>query len=826
MDKLDKTFERIQSNFQKYVANYNDQLLCCMEFIQVNKMMERSPHKMPSQYRFIKQSIGNGKVLDPLEMSNAFSPPHNAKEIFNTFNNAQLTSLTPLVEIFTKSERTGNISPIPLQNIHGAINVYSNHSEAYAFLGLKDIVIELKGDSFETRKKDIDISITFYGNNLSVFQDGSGKFGEIYLPLIHPFYKTKGTRHRLMLKTGWNDPTPKVKESLFPSGKDGNDAKLDAIKRQKVIYELQYTKHMFNFEQDGSFTVQVDYVSSIEDGLQDINYTEISPEELDATYPLKVKKVKKISSAQAKLIDDFIRENHSGASIKNKERIYNYFASEPKKMNKRMSSIKETIQDRNSTLFMNMIRLMRTHKLNYTVCAKKSIVQNEMFCRAVHAATFASPEVNLFTNARPKGFTGPFQHRQGAYDKLVTIQEILTGLYRPSADPDSPDTVFMIEDFEKEFLAPATTSIGTTKKFFIGQLGKYRKIVDTENDLNTYNAALSSNQAHPAIWHTFEVYKLGDVLNAFIASTNNASSLKNREIVLGPIEISEKAQCYPAINLNAAGVANFGYVKSNSGGYGIGRHRLSTISKRHIIPLYNIPITYQMLQRIVAESFASTTKKRFTFFEFFNLLLRRVVKPYYLEGDPALDAGNATSKGVIRTFQKNISTKANVERKSIKELQEIFNPAAPLSPENTKQVHLTFCGPAASKVSTDKDVYRVGSANSVIKSVRFNQANTGIERARATDNAAAVYRNGQSEVIPQLYNVQMDIVGNLSFYPGYIFQLRPATIGLDANTAHKGIFRTLGISGAYFTTHVQHKIGLEGFTTKILKAYNFGAQDQ
>ena len=228
-----------------------------------------------------------------------------------------------------------------------------------------------------------------------------------------------------------------------------------------------------------------------------------------------------------------------------------------------------------------------------------------------------------------------------------------------------------------------------------------------------------------------------------------------------------------------------------------------------------------MLQRIVAENFASTSKNRFTYFDFFNALMSRVVKPFFLEGDPALSAGQATTKGVIRTFQRSIKKNKSIQGKSLSSLAKIFSPGD-IDIEETKQVHLTLCGPADSKVKTKPDVYRVGSANSVIKSVQFNQPNTDVERARATDNAAATYRNEESQLIPQLFNVQMNLVGNMSFYPGYVFELRPANIGLP-DVVRARVFKTLGIAGFYFTTQVQHKIGLEGFTTKIIKSYNFGA---
>jgi hypothetical protein len=201
--------------------------------------------------------------------------------------------------------------------------------------------------------------------------------------------------------------------------------------------------------------------------------------------------------------------------------------------------------------------------------------------------------------------------------------------------------------------------------------------------------------------------------------------------------------------------------------------------------------------------------------------MSRVVKPYFLEGDPCLSAGQATSKGVIKTYQKVIEVFQTVEGQSVPRLRKVFNKTG-FDLMDTKSVHLTVCGPADARVSQPLDIYRVGSSNSIIKTIQFQQLNHGVMRARATDNAAAAYRNSRSELIPQLYDAQLSLVGNLNFYPGYVFILRPTIVGMG-EASQSRIFATLGLSGQYKATHIQHKIGLEGFTTKIIKSYNYGA---
>ncbi len=96
------------------------------------------------------------------------------RSVFNTFNNAQLTSLTPMIKFFLRGDKTKEIIPIPLQNVHNSMDPTSRAlgsvNRRYSYLGIKQIDIELAGNSPEVAKSDIQSSVTFYGNNLSLFE--------------------------------------------------------------------------------------------------------------------------------------------------------------------------------------------------------------------------------------------------------------------------------------------------------------------------------------------------------------------------------------------------------------------------------------------------------------------------------------------------------------------------------------------------------------------------------------------------------------------------------------------------------------------------------
>jgi len=877
----DRIVQKIKANFKKYAANFSDQLVLNFHMADVvPQAFNGSPrlYEASSKLGFVKQ-LGrkegkkNGDPLQnppyffypcypPSELTTLFSP-NNSPEVFNRFNNAQVASLTPLIELFLYNQRTAKYFPIPLQNIHNEISILSNVNRLYGFLGVKEIVIDLKGDSFETRKKDIDIAITYYGNNLSVFDVNE----KDYLPLIHPFYQNKGSSYELYLRTGWNDPTPTTQELLF-SG-NGDAGKVAAIKAQKLLYKLQYTKHSFAFNEDGSFILEVNYASSIEENLEDINYVENTSADIKEMYPI-VGNPQPLPVQQQSQISDFISENHAGASDAEKERIYNYFAQDPKTVSKKIKDKRSSTADRNKKFLYDMLYVIRKNKCAYTCIAKKSYLRAEMFRRALNTVSWSDPA------PKPQQTQGSNQSSD-YIDKerlrMVMAQE--TGLIKPRTVTRDGDGNVTAQSTEKKYyqedaiiktVNQETAELDRTFRGTIPTNGndleltisRYPNSTDgngipveatnytRENHLANLDPGyklphfIHANSAYPnpVVHHIFEFYRLGDILNAFLATCPSTNTLREVEIVLGPINITPDSLCGYYFNSNAGDVnkdpetngitdlrekTNLGNPKSDTRKNPLVALNAAASDLNNSISLYDIPISYQMLQRVVVETFAKSTMSRLTYFEFFNALMNLVVRPFYLQGDPVLT--NVNHKGVVKTYQKVLSTSAKYDGFfSMSHLKKQFNPINLKDPGDTKAIHITMCGPATTSTKQKIDTYRVGSAGSLIKKVQFQQTNLGVQRARSQDNAAAAYRDGNSEIVPQLYNVTMDLVGNLNFYPGYVFDLRPTIVGMGEKNQDQ-IFKTLGIHGRYFTTAVVHNIGLSGFTTKITKAYNFAKGD-
>ena len=201
----------------------------------------------------------------------------------------------------------------------------------------------------------------------------------------------------------------------------------------------------------------------------------------------------------------------------------------------------------------------------------------------------------------------------------------------------------------------------------------------------------------------YNFFKFGDVITAFLASSNGEKYFKENDfrIILGNIRIP---------------------VQSREVG---GKKKVITAS------LYDIPIALESLMKIIYEDYINTTRKRLTFKNFISSLLTKVIKPYFVERDFVLD--HRPVKNSIRTGQivvnKNAAGKIkdNIREGRLKKIN-LRNPRINLmdQKESKNLTSLFFISvsspspPQDDKMLKSYDKYTVGSAQSIIKKVSFN----------------------------------------------------------------------------------------------------------
>jgi len=245
-----------------------------------------------------------------------------------------------------------------------------------------------------------------------------------------------------------------------------------------------------------------------------------------------------------------------------------------------------------------------------------------------------------------------------------------------------------------------------------------------------------------------------------------------------------------------------------------------------VYSLYDLPIAEETIKEVVRKYYVSKIKTKVTLRGFLSYLLAEVRKNY-LQGDLVLDAGKKLSANSLRSVQMTCS---RVHRERIRNnpnkatlTKGIRSDIRDLNISKLANLYFVTAGPASDDPDYELDSYVVGAANSIVKKVNFTQANSATMQARRDENVVAAFRDGSNlGVLPQLYNADLDIVGNLNFLPGYVFNLTPTILGVSANLKDS-ILKDLGLLGSYVTIKVEHSFSASGFTTK-LNAYNISTE--
>ena len=724
--KISETYDKIRSSF-------NDQYIISS---YLPKVMEDV--KSDNLFKNTSKIIPISDKVDPFVFSsflNTGGQSAKLRSVFNTFNNAQLSILVPEIKIIVR-RRVGKgdyiTKVIPIQNLQPVMPMGESPEVSGATMGLKTIDFDLAGTSPETARNDINASATFFGNTLAVFQEHPE-----YVDLINPHFAAKdGTDSEMLFQVGWSEPSKDAIKSLNFTA----DQKT-ALKSQFQTYVMNYTSHNFSFNENGSFILQVEYVSYIDGVMRDANFLG-DRTILNKVYPNLKKPKKKLDPNDHESVMNYIKENHEGAGSDFKKRIYNALANGNVASN--ISKYKLRLDKLAVTHFDQLFETMPY--VTYKVPVHQMNV--DFLLRAIKRVTGKTPgesDIGVYLASEsedldPRQFASNvsinFESSNFTADVLATIAQKLA-ILNTSSEPES-------EELKK------------TKFISVTTLGK---IIDTFIEKSTGVKGLMSE--------------------------------KDVTLVMGPIKISNPDD----------------------------KAHKSTHS------LDDLPIAMELLREVIRKMYTSKLKTKVSLRAFISTLLKEVRK-YYMQGDLVLDAGKKLSANSLRAVQITCSRAS--KRKLSAGLSKIAKEGirSDLRSLNTGKLSNLYCivaGPADDAPDAELDNYVVGAIGSIVKKVNFTQVNSATMKARQDDNIVAAFRNNSNlGVIPQLYNAKMDIIGNLNFLPGYLFNLTPTILGVS--TAIKdSIIKDLGLMGTFMTLKVNHSFSQDGFTTS-LEAYNISTQ--
>ena len=777
--------QRVIKEFNKLNSSIDDQYAVCL-FLQT--ILEKLPSDPPKSGRLIRI-----EGVDPFEISSVISTSGAAvgSGVFNTFNNAQLASLSPLIRIFLRT-RLGNggykIDEINLQNVQPEHEILKSVNDKGSVFGIKDINISLAGKSPETAKNDINSTLTFFGSSLAVFENHP-ELVNLIVPHVKRGKSKSGVESELVLQVGWNTPSAQAIKNL-----EFTDEQINAIKSQFETYVMLYVGHDFAFNIDGSFTLRCEYASFIDQKIANANFL-VDNAVVRSVYGNITKTpaaAKSLTDSEKDLIRKYIKANHDSASTHAKGIIFNKLASQsdiPKFLKTIEKDLREKVDVKIQDLFNDLKfeqfqfrrDTTRIHLL-YRACATclppGKRTKNQIMNLAADVLTPPKPAANMSQNT---DIISPF---------TVFYRAVANAIIANVPNLSRAEAVALTKAQLVAWGGRQSTTPQQVKYFY--NVANVKKIKDN-----------NSGQVPKFI----AVTTFGEIVDCFIRNNDNLQAQfaeSNMHIALGTIKVTS--------------------IQSN---------KYATRTKKPVIlNLYDIPVTYETLVKVTRKYYLNKTKKQATLLSFIQALLDEL-KKYFLQGDPITESDAFIGANSLRAGQFTCTlASVNQLRRSAASFFKTgyrapLRTALEMNPDNISNLHNVYyivAGPASDDISTKRslqevDHYQIGSANSVVKKVSYTQANNSIMEAIRSDNIAAAYRHTSNlTVLPQLYNVKINIFGNLNFIPGYLFSLLPTTLGVNIDKVDS-IVKTLGLLGTYMTLKVEHSIGMNGFTT-TLHAYN------
>ena len=347
------------------------------------------------------------------------------------------------------------------------------------------------------------------------------------------------------------------------------------------------------------------------------------------------------------------------------------------------------------------------------------------------------------------------------------------------------------------------------------------------------NLFLEGIIANPEHWYEMIFYRLGDLIDAFLHVTDGRQQMIDNDV---------------ALILGSCTVKNRFYETRWAGHTD---HTAVTEYYGKVYPLYDILIEKNEYFNMLNEKFINTSKSSISLSVYIEGLLE-IVRKYYSVGDAVTQSKsshplrsisfNAISTnrsmlpppGLLRAANMLKVTGGGISISGI----TTTGPDPTTVPATAYLINVGDTSPPRAGILTSNSlqtqsrqdpVYRIGSATTAIKKVRFNRVQTSVQKGTESDNIAAVATGARGTVIPQYFNCDVDMMGNVKAAPGFTFNLKPFAPTVFRNSAQSAgnttILQTLGLDNHNIAITVNHKINPQiGFITSI-KSISLGPSD-
>lgn len=353
-DEQEEEAEEVSEDAEKEVKDrplYDDQ---CFLIQNIKKVIEEStaPKPMPSFHEKtgskrtdIKyKNIHKLATTDPGTIINRLRLTKGCTE-FLDIRHYQLSQLTPSVRIYKQYYEGSSKTPRevemqfstyvdPVLDLQSMLN---SQLQRGVGVGIESFTFNFKGVQPATAKKDIEAKLVVYAQNFNelfktrsgIDQNGislEGGYRIVDLVLLEPKYRNvlEENTNKKIREFNPNFYEIKVRAGWGATGGGGllSDDLSAAIKDNQVEMFLVVTKHEFQFQDDGSVRLVLDFRARIESVLLDKRSDVLFSEDVIAKREERAKKINEISTARIALNQSKENSDCTDDSIKQLRKIY------------------------------------------------------------------------------------------------------------------------------------------------------------------------------------------------------------------------------------------------------------------------------------------------------------------------------------------------------------------------------------------------------------------------------------------------------------------------------------------------------------------------
>ena len=595
--------------------------------------------------------------------------------------------------------------------------------------------------------------------------------------------KYEGERFRIKIVAGWNTPPGFeniVKEMDASRGKNpsyGEDLK-DAIDRTRIALYLQNTTHELTFNEDGSVGLNIDYQASLSGILRAPNADIFTG---GTEHDQKIEELEKDLKDKDKEIEKFLK-GKPGATADDEELTIH---------NKEKEKILE--------------------KLNSLIKKEKSLKYKRFLCNLytsgkIYSLKIPRSEFKLLKDLSPAQRAKESRRRIGG------------DIYKPGFTPQNPtnadlDGMNEMAAYMVEQGAPGSDSEAFAQKM------KEKLFAERLKDMSA---------AHVEIPYFY----LGDFIDGILGYLRNIVSHKGEKVgsfqfLVGQIELLDPLLAFQIKTVDimcgnaqdviiSRALADVNPLKFR----GMNQIKFST-------SIANLPISLEFFQEWFVNNVVRSQREKYPFLQFIKAICSSLIAhsfnsacfedalKYHLRFDTNVFNFDKSYTGIFPTVDTLAESKARADDVARQPLMSTKTPLIPSIVLYSVDSQPTSEGDYTSDLENGIYHYYLGASCGIAKKIQFQRQNMPYYREARIGRTSAL----SAVQLRELYNAQIDMIGNNLHRNGQYLFINPVAIGAGNTRQKAGILPTfaqlLGIGGYYLISKVSHEVSAGGFDVSV-----------